>query len=170
MLQEWLNLGDAEWAVWTRAPSDEVLWAFGVLAVVIVAGLALFARGVSRRRWKAVLAGLVLVVPAAMLTAVFLETAVEARGAHAWCAVEGRAAAAGRSACTGAEGGPATLARVVPGDDGFPRTQYYWTASGLCEARVDRRCGAAAGPADRVPTPGMVRAAHAGPPRPGDDR
>ncbi len=170
MLQGWLKLNDAEWAVWTRAPSADVLWAFGVLAAVIVAGLALFAWGASRGRWKAVLAGLVLVVPAAMLTAVFLETAVEARGAHAWCAVDGRAAAAGRSACAGADGGTATQARVIPGDDGFPRTQYYWTASGLCEARVDRRCGAAAGPADRVPTPGMVRVAHAEPRSLEDDR
>lgn len=163
MLQEWLNLTDAEWAVWTRAPSEGVLWGFAVPAAVIVVGLALFARGVSRRRWKAVLAGLVLVIPSAMLTAVFLETAVETRHAHAWCAVEGRAAAAGRGVCAGADGGPATLARIVPGDDGFPRTQYYWTASGLCEARVDRRCGATARPADRVPTPGMMRVAHAGP-------
>jgi hypothetical protein len=170
VLQGWLKLNDAEWAVWTRAPSADVLWAFGVLAAVIVTGLALFAWGASRGRWKAVQAGLVLVVPAAMLTAVFLETAVEARGAHAWCAVEGRAAAAGRSACAGADGGTATLARVIPGDDGFPRTQYYWTASGLCEARVDRRCGAAAGPADRVPTPGMVRVAHAEPRSLEDDR
>jgi hypothetical protein len=170
VLQGWLKLNDAEWAVWTRAPSADVLWAFGVLAAVIVTGLALFAWGASRGRWKAVQAGLVLVVPAAMLTAVFLETAVEARGAHAWCAVDGRAAAAGRSACAGADGGTATLARVIPGDDGFPRTQYYWTASGLCEARVDRRCGAAAGPADRVPTPGMVRVAHAEPRSLEDDR
>ncbi|MFT4956010.1 MAG: hypothetical protein ACI8U3_002409 [Brevundimonas sp.] len=163
MLQDWLKLSDAEWAVWTRAPSADVVWAFGVLAAVIVAGLALFAWGASRRRWKPVLAGLVLTVPAAMLTAVFLETAVEARGAHAWCAVEGRAAAAGRSACTGGDGEPVTLARVIPQDDGFPRIQYYWTASGLCEARVDHRCRAAASPADRVPTPGMARVGHAEP-------
>ena len=170
MLQEWLKLSDAEWAVWTRAPSEGVLWAFGVPAAVIVIGLALFAWGASRGRWKPVLAGLVLVAPAATLTAVFLETAVEARSAHAWCAVEGRAAAAGRSACAGADGGPATLARVIPGDDGFPRTQYYWTASGLCEARVDRRCEVAAGPADRVPTPGMTRVAHVEPMALDDDR
>ena len=81
MLQEWLKLSDAEWAVWTRAPSADALWAFGLLAAVIVFGLAVFAWGAPRRRWKAVLAGLVLVVPAAMLTAVFLETAVQARGA-----------------------------------------------------------------------------------------
>ena len=153
-----------------RSPSSDVLCAFGVLAAVIVAGLALFAWGASRGRWKPVLAGLVLVAPAATLTAVFLETAVEARSAHAWCAVEGRAAAAGRSACAGADGGPATLARVIPGDDGFPRTQYYWTASGLCEARVDRRCEVAAGPADRVPTPGMTRVAHVEPMALDDDR
>ena len=113
MLQDWLKLSDAEWAVWTRAPSADVLWAFGVLAAVIVAGLALFAWGASRGRWKPVLAGLVLVAPAATLTAVFLETAVEARSAHAWCAVEGRAAAAGRSACAGADGGP-SYGRVSP--------------------------------------------------------
>ena len=38
MLQEWLKLSDAEWAVWTRAPSEGVLWAFGVPAAVIALG------------------------------------------------------------------------------------------------------------------------------------
>ena len=136
MLQEWLKLSDAEWAVWTRAPSQEVLWAFGVPAAAVVIGLALFAWGASRGRWKAVIVGLVLVVPAAMLTAVFLETAVEGRAGRAWCAVEGRAAALGRDACAG--GGEATLIQIVTTDDGFPRTQYYWNADGLCEARVTR--------------------------------
>ena len=160
MLQEWLKLSDAEWAVWTRAPSADALWAFGLLAAVIVVGLAVFAWGAPRRRWKAVLAGLVLVGPAAMLTAVFLETAVQARGAHAWCAVEGRAAALGRDACSG--GGEATLIRVVAGDDGFPRTQYYWTSEGLCEAQVTRACRARAEPVDRVPTPGLEPLVRAG--------
>lgn len=153
MLQGWLKLSDAEWAVWTRAPSEGVLWAFGVLAVVIVVGLALFAWGASRGRWKAVIAGLVLVVPAAMLTAVFLETAVQTRAGHAWCAVDGRAAALGRDAC--ASGGEATLIRILDSDDGFPRTQYYWNADGLCEARVTRACRVRAEPVDRAPTPGM---------------
>ena len=160
MLQEWLKLSDAEWAVWTRAPSEGVLWAFGVLAAVIVVGLATFAWGASRGRWKAVIAGLVLVVPAAMLTAVFMETAVGARGRHAWCAVEGRAAALGRDACAG--GGEATLIRIVESDDGFPLTQYYWTSEGLCEAEVTRACRARAGAVDRVPTPGLEPLVRAG--------
>jgi hypothetical protein len=160
VLQGWLKLSDAEWAVWTRAPSADTLWAFGLLAVVIVFGLALFAWGTSRRRWKAIAAGLVLVVPTAMLTAVFLETAARARGAHAWCAVEGRAAALGRDACAG--GGDATLIRIVASDDGHPRTQYYWTADGLCEAEVTRACRARAGPVDRVPTPGLEPLVRAG--------
>ena len=160
MLQGWLKLSDAEWAVWTRAPSEGVLWAFGVPAAVIVVGLALFAWGASRRRWKAVIAGLVLVVPTAMLTAVFLETAVEGRAGRAWCAVEGRAAALGRDAC--AVGGEATVIRIVESDDGFPLTQYYWTSEGLCEAEVTRACRARAGAVDRVPTPGLEPLVRAG--------
>lgn len=157
MLQDWLNLSDAEWAVWTRAPSDAVLWAFGVMAVVIVLGLAVFALGVSRRRWKAVVAGLVLVVPAAMLTAVFLETAVENRRGEAGCRVEGRALALGRQAC--AAHGEVTVVQIAADEDGFERTQYYWTAEGLCAARVSRRCRVSAGPVDRVPMPGMAAGA-----------
>lgn len=160
MLQEWLGLDDAGWAEWTRASSEGVLWAFGVPAAVILAGLALFAWGASRRRWKAIVAGLVLVVPAAMLTAVFLKTEVQTRARHAWCAAGGRAETLGRNAC--AAGGEATLIRVVVGDDGFPRTQYYWTSDGLCEAEVARDCRARAQAVDRVPTPGMEPVVHAG--------
>lgn len=162
MLQDWLKLSDAEWAVWTRAPSADVVWAFGVLAAVIVAGLAVFAWGASKRRWKPVLAGLMLTVPAAMLTAVFLETAIEARRDRASCAVPDRARAAGRVACS--INGPATLAQIVLDSDGFPTTQYYWTNDGLCRARVDRRCQVLAGQADRAPPP-RHRAAETPPPQ-----
>lgn len=160
MLQEWLKLSDAEWAVWTRAPSEGVLWAFGVLAAVIVVGLALFAWGASRGRWKAVAAGLVLVVPAAMLAAVFLETAVQNRQGDARCRVEGRALSLGRQAC--AADGEATLIHAVADEDGFERTQYYWTADGLCSVRLTRRCRVSAGIVDRVPTPGMTAEHHGG--------
>ena len=160
MLQGWLKLSDAEWAVWTRAPSQEVLWAFGVPAAAVVIGLALFAWGASRGRWKAVIAGLVLVVPAAMLTAVFLETAVQNRRGDALCRVEGRALSLGRRAC--AAGGEATLIQIVASDDGFPRTQYYWGSDGLCEAEVTRACRARAEPVDRVPTPGLEPSVRAG--------
>ena len=160
MLQEWLKLSDAEWAVWTRAPLEGVLWAFGILAGVIVVGLALFAWGASRGRWKAVIVGLVLVVPAAMLTAVFLETAVRNRRADAWCRVEGRALSLGREAC--AAGGEATLIHAMADEDGFERTQYYWTAEGLCAARVTRQCRVIAEPVDRLPTPGMTAEHHGG--------
>lgn len=156
MLQGWLELSDAEWAVWSRAPSADSLWAFGVLGGVILIGLGLFAFGVSRRRWKGIVGGLILTVPAAMLTAVFLETAVEARRTHAGCVADGGVRAAGQRACAADGGG--TLIHVLAEDDGFEGTQYYWTADGLCAVQVSRRCRTRAAPVDRVPPPGMEAA------------
>ena len=156
MLQGWFNLSDAEWAAWSRAPSVDSMWAFGSLGAVILIGLVLFALGVSRRGWKGIVAGLVLTVPAAMLTAVFLETAVEARRTLAGCVADGGVRAAGQRAC--AAGGEATLIHVRAEDDGFEGTQYYWTAAGLCAVQVSRGCRTRAMPVERVPTPGMEAA------------
>lgn len=154
MLQGWLNLSDAEWAAWTRAPSGDALWAFGLLGGVILIGVLLFAWGTARRRWKGIVAGLALAAPAAMLAAVFLQTSVHERRTHARCVADGGVMAAGRQACSA--GGAATLIHALAEDDGFEGTQYYWTADGLCAVEVSRRCRTRATPVDRVPTPGMT--------------
>lgn len=153
MLQDQLGLSDAEWAAWMRAPSVDALWAFGVLGAVILIGLALFAWGGSRRRWKGIVAGLVLAVPCAALAAEFLRTSVQERRVHARCVADGGVLEAGRLACSPDDG--AVLAHVVADEDGFQRLQYYWTDDGLCLADVGRRCRVRTRPVATAPTPGM---------------
>ena len=158
MLQGWLKLTDAEWAAWTRAPSVDALWMFGLLGGLILIGLVLFAWGAARRRWRGVVAGLVLAAPCAALAAIFLQTSVQERRTHARCVADGGVRAAGQQACSAH--GAATLIHVRAEADGFEGTQYYWTADGLCLAEVARGCAVHARPVAMIPTPGMEHRVH----------